>query len=86
MLGVRPNLCPPFAACPADPTGRRQELLQGSHTLDRGLSRLEQGHRTLTETEAMGNDVLVNLQKQRQQLKSAQCVDPPRLCVGGATH
>ena len=58
-------------------TESRQELLQGSHALDRGLSRLEQGHRTLAETEALGNDVLVNLQKQRQQLKGAQCVQPP---------
>ena len=57
-------LCPRF----------RQELLQGSDTLNRGVSRLEQGHRTLAETEAIGNDVLLNLQKQRQQLKSAQCV------------
>ena len=61
----------------ADLTERRQELLQGSHALDRGLSRLEQGHRTLAETEALGNDVLVTLQKQRQLLKGAQCVHPP---------
>ena len=53
---------------------RRQALLGGSETLARGSVRLEQGHRMLLETESLGNDVLVSLQRQRQQIKGAQCV------------
>jgi hypothetical protein len=52
----------------------RQALLSGSDALARGTMRLEQGQRMLLETENMGNDVLVSLQRQRQQIKSAQCV------------
>jgi hypothetical protein len=55
----------------------RQALLSGSDALARGTMRLEQGQRMLLETENMGNDVLVSLQRQRQQIKSAQCVRVP---------
>ena len=33
----------------------------------------------LLETENIGNDVLVSLQRQRQQIKGAQCVQPHAL-------
>jgi hypothetical protein len=52
----------------------RQSLLQGSDTLARASNRLEQGHRSLVETEELGNDVLASLQRQRQQMKNTQCV------------
>ena len=52
----------------------RQALLGGSESLARGTARLEAGQRVLLETESLGNDVLVSLQRQRQQIKSAQCV------------
>ena len=50
----------------------RQALLGGSESLARGTTRLEQGQRMLLETENIGNDVLVSLQRQRQQIKGAQ--------------
>ncbi len=52
----------------------RQALLEGSDVLSRGATRLEQGHRTLVDTENLGNDILASLQRQRQQIKNAQCV------------
>lgn len=63
----------------------RQALLGGSESLARGTARLEEGQRVLLETENLGNDVLVSLQRQRQQIKGAQCAPyslsrpPPRL-------
>jgi hypothetical protein len=50
----------------------RQALLGGSESLARGTTKLEQGQRMLLETENIGNDVLVSLQRQRQQIKGAQ--------------
>jgi hypothetical protein len=56
----------------------RQALLGGSESLARGTARLEEGQRVLLETENLGNDVLVSLQRQRQQIKGAQCAPRAR--------
>ena len=61
----RSRNCPDWCGC-------SQALLGGSESLARGTTRLEQGQRMLLETENIGNDVLVSLQRQRQQIKGAQ--------------
>lgn len=62
----------------------RQALLGGSESLARGTARLDQGQRVLLETENLGNDVLVSLQRQRQQIKGAQCAHCARALARAA--
>jgi len=57
---------------PYAPSSDRTRLLAGTSMLEDGSRRLQESHRIALETETQGNDILLNLRTQREQIENAR--------------
>lgn len=59
---------------------QKQRLLDNSERLERSGRKLEEGYRVIVETQDIGNQVLVNLNEQRETIQRSRArVSPMRL-------
>ena len=70
LSSSRPHVTP--SDDPYAPGSDRTRLLASTSILEDGSKRLQESHRIALDTESQGNDILLNLRTQREQIENAR--------------